>query len=661
MICCLNPQCRRPLNLDNATVCQACGSPLTPLRSRYRAIQPLGQGGFGRTYLAVDGDRLNARCVIKQFSPQIQGTKSLEKAIYLFNQEAVRLHELGEHAQIPTLLAYFEQDKYLYLVQQFIEGENLLQIMRKEGVFGERQIRDVLSDILPVLRFVHSRQVIHRDITPVNILRRQQDDRLMLIDFGVAKQVDDDDSSTPGTRIGTEGYSPIEQFRGGRAYPASDLYSLGATCLHLMTDTKPDNLYDPLNGRWIWREYLAQRGTQVSDQLADILDRMLKDLVSERYQSADEVMCDLNADSFLPASRRSVPTPTASPPPAATRPSAPPVASSPSAPSTVSRPSAPPTARPASHPPGSTPRSSPHERERAKDRRCLMTLTGHTSWVTGVAVSPNAPIAASSSLDDTVRVWNLATGQLQHTLSGHTRDVNSIAITPDGKMAISGGDDHLIRCWNLQDATAGRTLTGHARDVNAIAISPNGQILASASEDRSVRLWQLPTGALLRSLMGTIGMVKAIAISPDSTLLATGGLDHKVKLWNISNGEMVRVLHGHLNAVQAIAFTPDGRRIASSSKDKTLRLWDLQSGNLLRTFSGHTREVNAIAITRDSRLLISGSSDTTIKFWNIASGEIFDTLTGHADTVNSIALTPDSKRLVSASADNTLRVWQIVY
>ncbi|MBD2091755.1 protein kinase [Microcoleus sp. FACHB-1515] len=665
MICCLNPQCRRPLNLDSATVCQACGAPLVSLRSRYRAIQPLGQGGFGRTYLAVDGDRLNARCVIKQFSPQIQGTKSLEKAIYLFNQEAVRLHELGEHAQIPTLLAYFEQDQYLYLVQQFIEGDNLLQIMRKEGVFGERKIRDVLSDVLPILRFVHSRQVIHRDITPVNILRRQQDDRLMLIDFGVAKLVDDDESSTPGTRIGTEGYSPIEQFRGGRAYPASDLYSLGATCLHLMTDTKPDNLYDPLNGRWIWREHLLQRGTHVSDQLAEILDRMLKDLVAERYQSADEVMRDLNADSFLPASRRFTPTsspPVSAPPkPPTSRPSippTPPIANRPSVPPVVSRLSMPPS-RPASRLPSSPPRST--AAERSKDRRCLMILTGHTSWVTGVALSPIAPIAASSSLDDTVRIWNLATGELQHTLSGHTRDVNTIAITPDGTMAISGGDDHQIRCWNLQDATPGRTLSGHARDVNAIAISPNGQILASASEDRSVRIWQLPTGSPLRSLMGTIGMVRAIAISPDSTLLATGGLDQKVKLWNLSNGELVRVLHGHLNAVQSIAFTSDGRHIASSSKDKTLRMWNLQSGELLRTFSGHTREVNAIATSRDGRLLASGSSDTTIKIWNMATGDVFDTLTGHADAVNAIAFTSDSKRLVSASADNTLRVWQVVY
>ena len=654
MICCLNPQCRRPLNLDSATVCQSCGSPLVVLRGRYRAIQPLGQGGFGRTYLALDTDRLNARCVIKQFSPQIQGTKSLEKAIYLFNQEAVRLHELGEHPQIPTLLAYFEQDKYLYLVQQFIEGQNLLQIMRQEGRFGERKIRDVLADVLPVLRFVHNQQVIHRDITPVNILRRQSDDRLMLIDFGVAKQVDEEDSTEPGTRIGTEGYSPIEQFRSGRAYPASDLYSLGATCLHLMTDTKPDNLYDPLNGRWIWREYLAQWGTQVSDQLADILDRMLKDLVNERYQSADEVMRDLNADSFLPASRRSGST---IPPAAPVLPPPPPP------PPPSGRPSAPPTVRPASRPPGFIPRSNPQERDtfRERDRRCLLALTGHTSWVTGVAVSPNMPLAASSSLDDTVKLWNLATGTLQHTLAGHTRDVNTIAITPDGRIAISGSDDHTIRCWNLSDGTPGRILTGHARDVNAIAISPDGQLLASASEDRTVRLWQLPTGMPLRTIAGTAGMVRALAISPDGKLLATGGLDQKVKLWNLHTGEVVRVLHAHLSSIQAIGFSPDGQRVASSSKDKTARIWNLHTGELLRTFSGHLREVNAIAMTRDSRILISGSSDTTIKLWNIASGELIDTLMGHADAVNALALTSDSKRLVSASSDNTLRVWQVVY
>ena len=140
--------------------------------------------------------------------------------------------------------------------------------MRQQGGLNERQIRDVLADVLPVLRFIHKHQVIHRDITPTNILRRKADDRLVLIDFGVAKQVNEDASDHGGTRIGTEGYSPIEQFRGGKAYPSSDLYSLGATCLHLMTETRPDNLYDPLNGRWIWRDYLQQHRGKAGEQSA---------------------------------------------------------------------------------------------------------------------------------------------------------------------------------------------------------------------------------------------------------------------------------------------------------------------------------------------------------------------------------------------------------
>jgi serine/threonine protein kinase len=642
MICCLNPQCRKPINLDSAQVCQSCGSTLKALRARYRAIQPIGQGGFGRTYLALDEDRLNTRCVIKQFSPQVQGTKSLEKAVQLFNQEAVRLHELGEHPQIPTLLAYFEQDELLYLVQQFIEGQNLLQVMKQEGAFGERKIRDVLSDILPVLRFVHNKQVIHRDITPMNILRRQNDDRLMLIDFGVAKQVDDDAGAEPGTRIGTEGYSPIEQFRGGRAYPASDLYSLGATCLHLMTETKPDNLYDPLNGRWIWREYLQKKGTVVSNQLAGILDGMLKDLVSERYQSADEVMRDLNADSFLPVAR----SPKSAPPIPVSRP---PVPAAPQ----QTRP-----AFPASHPPTSRPPTSRPSRGNPGDR-CLQTLTGHSSWVTGVAVSSQAQVVASSSLDDTVKIWSLNTGELLHTLTGHTRDVNAIAISPDGKTVISGSDDYTIRYWQLANGAPLRTVTGHARDVNALAVSADGRTLASGGEDRTIRLWQFHTAAPLRTLVGTAGMIRSVVISPDSKLVASGGSDNKVKLWNLQTGAQIRVLSGHLNSVQAVAISADSKLLASGSKDKTIKLWDLHTGALIRTLTGHLRDVNTIAITPDGKMLISGSSDSSLKLWNLSTGEVIDTLNGHLDSVNSIALTAQGKLLISGSSDNTIKVWQM--
>lgn len=678
MICCLNPRCQKPLNPDTAKVCQSCGTPLTPLRGRYQAVQLLGQGGFGRTYLALDEDRLRSRCVIKQFSPQVQGTKSLEKAVRLFNQEAVRLHELGEHAQIPALLAYFEQDNYLYLVQQFIEGQSLLQEMKQNGAFNERQIRDVLADVLPILRFVHRHQVIHRDITPMNILRRQTDDRLMLIDFGVAKQISEEAAGEVGTRIGTEGYAPMEQFRGGKAYPASDLYSLGATCLHLMTETRPDNLYDPLNGHWVWREHLQrEKGVLVSDQLAHILDNLLKDLVSERYQSADEVMRDLNADSFLPS-----PKPAQAPPPPPAPPRSVSIPPTPMPRPPVSKPptSTPPTSKPlTSRPPISQPPTSPPARPSAvssaaqaakptnparsvaapRGSRCLYTLTAHTSWVTCVATSPNTPTFASSSLDDTIKVWNINTGELLLNMTGHNRGVNTIAISPDGRTLVSGSDDYTVRVWSFLNGALLGALTGHSRDVNAVAISPDGKLLVSGGEDRTIRLWSMNTGALLKTLAEVAGMIKTIAISPDGKLLASGGLDNKIKLWSLRTGEYLQTFIGHLNPVHAIVFTPDGQTLITGSKDKTIRFWNVQTGELIRTLTEHIRDVNALAITPNGRILISGSNDSTIKLWDLLNGKVLMTWTDHTDTVNSIAISPDGKFLISGSSDKTVKIWQM--
>jgi serine/threonine protein kinase len=673
MTCCLNPQCQSPLNSDEASLCKSCATPLTLLRGRYRAIQPLGQGGFGKTYLAVDEDRLKSRCVIKQFAPQVQG-KSMEKAIQLFNQEAVRLDELGGHAQIPTLLAYFEQGGYLYLVQQFIEGQSLLQQMRQQGAFDERQIREVLSDVLPILRFIHKNQVIHRDITPANILRRQSDDRIILIDFGVAKQLDAESGVEAGTRIGTEGYSPLEQFRGGKAYPASDIYSLGATCLHLMTQTRPDNLYDPLNGRWTWREYLQkEKGVVVSDQLSHILDGMLKDLVNDRYQSSDEVMRDLNADSFLPSPSQmkaavSSGIPSAPRPPAPKTPSSPPQAFKPvvSQPPN-SRPAIPqPQAAipvPAGAPPAAkspiAPMNSGNSGNSGTTSHCLLTLTKHSSWVTSVAISPKSQTFASSSLDDTVKIWNLHSGEELLTLRGHTRGVNAIAISPDGKTLVSGSDDYTIKFWSYHTGTLLGTLTGHSRDVNSVTITPDGKFLCSGGEDRAIRLWHMGTGALLKTLTGVAGMIKAVATSPDGKILASGGLDNKIKLWNLQTGELLQTLVGHLGCVNTIAFNPNGQFLATGSKDKTIKLWNVRTGEMMRTLAEHTRDVQSIAITPNGKTLVSGGGDTAIKLWDLGTGKVIDSWSDHADAVNAIAISPDGKRLISCSSDKTVKIWSM--
>jgi len=662
------------MNRDAAKACRSCGATLIPLlRGRYQPMKLIGRGGFGRTYLALDGDRLNAPCVIKQFAPQTQGTKSFNKAVELFNQEAVRLHELGEHAQIPTLLAYFEHEHYLYLVQQFIDGKTLIQAALEKGPMDEADIRTLLYELLPVLDFIHRHNVIHRDITPTNIIRRDTDRRLFLIDFGVAKQFGETLSTEPGTRIGTEGYAPIEQLRGGQAYPCSDLYSLGATCMHLLTGRKPENLYDPMEGRWQWREALAKRNETVSEEFGEILDRLVLDSVSDRFQSAQAV---LEALQHLPQLKGNVPgwvrqhptgrlsdpsvslqTPS-SPPQVETEvpPTTPPEVS----PSSPPVPAPPPPRRtyPTPSPPVPVPPTSPPA-ARYGGWQCVRTLTGHQSWVTAVAFNPRTATLVSGSLDDSIKVWNLQSGSLMFTLNGHPRGVNDVAISTKGQVLVSCGDDGTVKVWNL---TAGRrlhTLKGHMRDVTSVAIGHKGWILASGSKDKSINLWKLDKGTLIRTLLGSPAAVRAVAMTPDEKNLLSGGLDNKVRLWNLQTGEMMRLFAGHLNPVNDVAVSRDGLFVASASKDKTVRLWSIATGSIIHCLTGHTQEVNSVAIAPDNRTIISGSSDSTVRIWDSKTGELLHTLNGHLSAVTAIAIHRTGGLIASASADKTIRVWKL--
>ena len=301
---CLNPDCLFQ-NLSGYTkLCQKCGNKLL-LGDRYGTQKIIGQGGFGRTFLAIDEYKPSKPpCVIKQFYPQVQGTSSIQKAAELFELEAVRLEQLGKHSQIPELLAYFSQDERQYLVQEFIDGENLAEALESKGYFSETQIRDLLNNLLPVFEFIHSRQVIHRDIKPENIILRQ-DGQLVLVDFGAAKYATQTALSVTGTRIGTAGYTAPEQAN-GKAIHASDIYSLGVTCLCLLTEVEPIDLFDDSEFEWVWREHLK---TSVSSELGQILDKMIQPAIKKRYQSATEVLQALASQSPQPSPQTPPPPP----------------------------------------------------------------------------------------------------------------------------------------------------------------------------------------------------------------------------------------------------------------------------------------------------------------------------------------------------------------
>lgn len=290
-ICCLNPHCLNH-NPDNCKYCQKCGSKLI-LRERFIPRKILGQGGFGRTFLATDtGKPSQPLCVIKQFLPQAQGTDTIDKASRLFNQEARQLEELGQHPQIPELFDYFthSEDNRQYLVQEYIEGDTLEVELQKKGVFSTTQIRELLIELLNTLAFVHEKQVIHRDIKPENIIRRAIDNKLFLVDFGAAKVVDRQAKIKEGTVIGCMEYCAPEQIKGQATF-ISDIYSLGVTCMYLVTNVDPTSLYDSTTEKFLWRNHLGTNS--VTDQLGRILDKMTAS-VRERYQSVSEVIQELN-------------------------------------------------------------------------------------------------------------------------------------------------------------------------------------------------------------------------------------------------------------------------------------------------------------------------------------------------------------------------------
>jgi len=296
MLYCLNPNCPKPQNPDGNRHCQRCGARLA-LRNRFKALKPLGKGGFGTTYLAQDLDNRAKHCVIKRFSYQGNSSAAADKAQQLFEQEAERLDHLN-HPQIPRLLAYFQEDSQagsqLYLVQEFIGGQTLQAELAQNGPLGESAIRSVLQGLLPILAFVHGRNVIHRDIKPDNIMRRKTGE-LVLIDFGIAKLLEQSALANTATTIGTPGFAAPEQTY-GRVTPASDLFALGATCFELMTQAFSSGETEMLGYRWVdrWQQYVKP---PLSPNMAAILAKLIEVNERSRYSNAHEVLQDLAAQT----------------------------------------------------------------------------------------------------------------------------------------------------------------------------------------------------------------------------------------------------------------------------------------------------------------------------------------------------------------------------
>ncbi|HIK09846.1 MAG TPA: right-handed parallel beta-helix repeat-containing protein [Oscillatoriaceae cyanobacterium M33_DOE_052] len=315
-ICCLNPDCQNPThsNLSGTEVtvggnCEQCNAPLLLLRNRYRPIESRGggAGGVGKTYLAEDADKGNEKCIIKQFVPPIPGKLTLEKVKERFEQRARELQQLGEYPQIPTLLAYFEENGGFYSIYQFIEGESLAAQLHQQNTFSPEQVAAILRECLGILKFIHEKGVIHGDIKPENILTSRNlmvagektTGQLVLIDFAFHQLLTAVALPELGISSGDWGYQPLEHLEDGESYPESDLYGLGVTGYQLLTGGDPAAMWQQWGYGWTsqWRSHLPIGMTEapqgVSRQLIPVLDRLLQPDYRQRYHAANLAEADL--------------------------------------------------------------------------------------------------------------------------------------------------------------------------------------------------------------------------------------------------------------------------------------------------------------------------------------------------------------------------------
>ncbi|WP_008315957.1 serine/threonine-protein kinase [Leptolyngbya sp. PCC 6406] len=596
---CVNPDCSRPQNPESHRFCHGCGSRLR-LGERYEAVQVLGV----HTWLGRDRNTLvKPQCLIQRF-PRQEPQQDRAIAADRLRRDIARLDEASQHPQLPQLLGYFEQGGHQYLVQDYVVGEKLDQRLQAWGTFEPEAIRRLLVDLLPVLHHLHHHGIIHRDIKPQNLLQPPGDPHWWLVGLGSAKALTKTRLAQPGTLIGSAEYAAPEQLRGEATY-ASDLYSLGVSCLHVLTGLRPFELFDGVNGCWYWRSLVPE----MPPALATLIDRMVQPNLCDRVSSTEDLMAMLGLP--LPETVLQAPLPPLRPLP--WQPQSQHQGIGPLLAATV-------LARPALVL-LLTPTGDLHLQSPTNLTTPPLPWPDSPPQASAIAAHPQLPVLALGTRRG--ELW-LARGEgaeitppwrWQGPFLGHRGGITQICFTaarstPARSTAaassatptaaldlITAGEDGTLRRWDGQTGALRATWHDHGpHPVQALALGGDGQTLASGDRAGRVKLWSLNTGLCLRTLTGHTGAISALAWSSENTVISAGW---DVCLWwrrAATGGSQQRVTAaGFMLPVRSLLSLPD-QRVVSGSQDGHLQLW---SGNT----SGNTSTAIAQAQPSASPIL----------------------------------------------------------
>ncbi len=631
------------------------------LGGRFRVVQTIADDTYTQTYLVEDMIAAEMpRWIAKSFCLINKTNLQLDWARSLFRSEVPKLQQLSDRSNdFPKITTYFEQEEEFYIVEEAIDGTRLSDEIAKGRLYNESEVINFLQQLLASLHIAHSAKMVHGDINPRNLIRRRHDaignHHFVLTNFAVLKGIYAT-AAQKGVVLGTPSYMPFEQAL-GHFTPSCDIYALGLTAIQLLTGLHPSQL--------VRREDLNllnwQIGSMIRPELVAILNRMVKHHPEDRYQSAQEVLYDLDN---LPLSQDSqefqmsklvlgenvgrwalglvclaglawgiINFPNLSK-----------LATNPSIPT--------PTTQTATVSPQSV----------ATNYQLRQTLKGHNGWVRAVAFFPNGFSFASGSYDRTLRLWNVRDNQPFETLSKHfgsISGINAIAVHPNGNTFAAGCIDKSVKLWNFRSGQPINNLDSHEGQVYSVAYSPNGKTLVSASADKTIKLWNWRKAEVLQTFAKHQDKVVAVLFHPDGKKIVSASFDKTIKIWDISTGTEILTIKGHNAPVNAIAFSPDGNFLASGSQDQTVKIWNANTGKLLQTLSGHTGNVLAVAINRDGTVIASGGADKTIRLWDFKTGQLLQTLDNHEAQIFSLSFSPKDPTLVSGSADRMVKVWQL--
>ncbi len=595
----------------------------------YRTLQKVGQGGWANVYVA-EHTTTNTKVAIKVLHTELSG-EELEK----FNTQARMLANL-RHPHIVHVHEFGIENNFPFLIMDYAPYGTLRQIHPRGARLPLSTIVSYVKQIADALQYIHDQNLIHRDIKPHNLLLGPEHE-ILLSDFGIAllsqnmsyrrQQVQEFE--------GTVLYAAPEQLR-GLPRIASDQYALAVV------------VYEWLCGDWPFHgtvEEIASQHTLVPPPLLHekvptispaveyVILRALAKEPLERFESVQEFATALERASRLGQADPGLRQPTPIPP----------------------------SPIPLSPIPLLTKRDPSTD---APSTAALTTYHEHTEKIHMLAWSPSGKLIASTSVDETIQIWNPMTGANVLTQRTNSLQAPSITWSPDGKFIAftSGLASDTVQIY---DASSGRISTSHAtyteheESIHALAWSPDGKYIASAGEDNMVQVWDVTTGLTVYTYQGHSLCVTNVAWSPDSTRIASCSEDKTVQVWEATRGGDIFVYYAHLDKVNAVTWSPGGTHVASASEDGTVHVWDSSSGRKALTYPGHSGGITDVAWSCDGLRLASSSLDETVQIWHVMTGSALFTYTGHTDWVSSVAWSPDGQYLASGSWDKTIQVWQV--